>query len=233
MRKLIPAVLIAMFLVLPLSAGNKKNKFYMTKVPDQGVELARVAEIVAEQPCGNWAWAAAMETILRRQNVDFDQRYWIMKLNGGLACLPSAGTFESLKHKIDGEYVTADHRHVRIEINYRESLPETSDALISPMVHGRPYVIWWKGVPYLVKGATWDEFIYQTGQKLVEIKTLKLVNTLERGEKRDVIFDRTADDTNDLSATFDAVVTELDFDPWKAPHNPATEPVFNPAIDKK
>jgi hypothetical protein len=232
MRKLITIVLVSLAMTLPLGAAKRKNQFAMQKIPDQWVELAHVSDVVAEQPCGNWAWAAAMESILRRQKVELDQRYWVMKLNGGLRCLPSAGSFEDLKRKIDGEYVLADHRHVRIEINYRESLPETTDGLILPMAHGRPYMIWWKGEPYLVKGATWDEFIYQTGQKLVEIKTLKLVNPLERGEKRNVVFDRTADDTHDLSATFDAVVTELDFDPFEAPHNAATDKVFNPAIDK-
>jgi hypothetical protein len=232
MRKLIALVLVSLALTLPMSAAKKKNQVAIQKIPDQWVELARVSEVVAEQPCGNWAWAAAMESILRRQKVELDQRYWVLKLNGGLPCLPSAGSFEDLKRQIDGEYVLADHRHVRIEINYRESLPPTTDALILPMAHGRPYMIWWKGEPYLVKGATWDEFVYQTGQKLVAIKTLKLVNPLERGEKRDLVFDRATDDTNDLSATFDAVVTELDVNTWEAPHNAATDKVFNPAIDK-
>jgi hypothetical protein len=233
MRKLLCIFLVSLSLTLPLSAAaKKKNQFSMQKIPDQWVELAHVADVVAEQPCGNWAWAAAMESILRRQKVELDQRFWILKLNGGLPCLPSAGTLENLKRQIDGEYVLADHRHVRIEINYRESLPETTDALLLPMAHGRPYMIWWKGQTFLVKGATWDELIYQTGQKLVEIKTLKLINPLEQGEKRKVIFDRMTDDTNDLSATFDAVVTELDFNPWEGPRNRATEPIVNPAIDK-
>ena len=230
MRKLVPALLVCLALAVQLFAEDqKKNKFVMNKNPDQWIELSRVADVVAEQPCGNWAWAAGLESILRRQKVDLDQRFWILKLNGGLACLPSAGTFENLKKQIDGEYVLANGRKVRIEIYYRESLPQSTDALILPMAQGRPYMIWWKNQPYLVKGATWDEFIYQTGQKLVEIKTLKLVNTLEKGTKRDVTFDRTTDDTNQLSATFDAVVTELNFNPWEPPHNPATEPVFNPA----
>jgi hypothetical protein len=232
MRKLIAIVLVLGALALPMFAAKRKNQVAIQKIPDQWVELAHVSEVVAEQPCGNWAWAAAMESILRRQKVELDQRYWVLKLNGGLPCLPSAGSFEDLKRQIDGEYVLADHRHVRIEINYRESLPETTDGLILPMAHGRPYMIWWKGQTFLVKGATWDEFVYQTGQKLVAIKSLKLVNPLERGEKRNVIFDRSADDPNDLSAIFDAVVTELDFNSFEAPHNAATDKVFNPAIDK-
>jgi hypothetical protein len=229
MRKLLPVIAFCLALSPLAFAAKKKPQFVLAKNPDQWVELSRVADVVAEQPCGNWAWAAAMEAILRRQNVELDQRYWIFKINGGLACLPSAGTFENLKKQIDGEYNLADGRKVRIDINYRESLPDTTDALILPMAHGRPYVIWWKNQPYLVKGATWDEMIFQTGQKMVQIKTLKLVNTIEHGSKREVVFDRTTDDTNDLNATFDAVVTELTFDPWAPPHNPATEPVINPA----
>jgi hypothetical protein len=231
MRKLILILLLSAFTLNALG-DDKKNRFVMNKNPDQWVELARVADVVAEQPCGNWAWAAGMETILQRQKVNLDQRYWMLKLNGGFPCLSAAGTFENLKKRIDGEYVLDDHRRVRLEVRYRESLPQTTDALILPMAQGRPYMIWWKGQPYLVKGATWDEFIYQTGQKLVEIKTLKLVNVTERGAKREVTFDRTTDDTNDLSAFFDVVVRELDFDPWKLPKNPAEERVHNPAEAK-
>ena len=230
MRKLVPTLLVCLALALPTFASDKnKNKFVLNKNPDQWIELAHVADVVAEQPCGNWAWAAGLESILRRQKVELDQRFWVMKLNGGLACLPSAGTFENLKKQIDGEYVLADGRKVRIEIRYRESLPETTDALILPMAQGRPYMIWWKNQPYLVKGATWDELIYQTGQKMVQIKTLMLINTLEKGTKRDVTFDRTTDDSNELNAIFDAVVIELNYNPWEPPHNPATEPVINPA----
>lgn len=231
MRKLI-LILLLLSATSAMAVDKPKNKFIMNKNSDQWVELANVPEVVAEQHCGNWALAAGIETILRRQKVNLDQRYWILKLNAGLPCLDSAGTFETLKRQIDGEYVLDDHRHVRLEVRYRESLPQTTDALILPMAQGRPYMIWWKDQAYLVKGATWDEFIYQTGQKLVEIKTLKLVDPTERGAKRDVMFDRTADDTNELTAFFDVVVTELDTDPWKLPRNPATEPIHNPATDK-
>lgn len=232
MRKLLPILLIVAFASHAPADDKKKNKFVMGKNPDQWVELARVADVKAEQPCPNWAWAAGMEAILRRQKVELDQRYWVMKVNGGLVCLPSPGSMEDLKRRIDGEYILGDKRKVRLEVRYRESLPETTDALLLPLALGRPYLMWWKGQPYLVKGATWDEFLYQTGQKLVEIRTLKMINTLESGAKRDVIFDREKDDTNDLSPMFDVVVTELDFNPWEAPHNNATDPVKNPAIDK-
>ncbi len=232
MRKLVPTLLVIVALAMNLSADDKKKDKMasMAKVPDQWVELSRVADVVAEQPCGNWAWAAGVETLLRRQKVELDQRFWIMKVNGGLLCLSSAGTLEDLKRQIDGDYTLKDGRKVHLEVRYRDSLPETTDGLLLPLAKGRPYLLWWKDQPYVVKGATWDEYLYQTGQKLVEIKTLKLINTLERGAKRDAIFDREKDDTNDLSAVFDIVVTELDSNPWEAPHNKAMDPVENPAL---
>jgi len=234
MRKSFLVAFVLLLAAVPSLAGDKKkNRFIMNKNADQWVELANVADVVAEQPCGNWALAAGMEASLRRQKVELDQRFWIMRLNGGLLCMPSAGSFETIKNRIDGEYVLADGRHVRIEVRYRESLPESTDALMLPLAHGRPYLLWWKDQPYLVKGATWDELIYQTGQKLIEIKTLKMVNTLEKGAKRDVVFDREKDDTNDLSAMFDIVVSDMaDIDPFTPPRNKATEPVENPAVKK-
>ncbi len=232
------AASIAFVIVVLLSAlcadDKKKNKYVMNTNTDQWVELARVDDVRAEQPCANWAWAAGLETSLRRQHVeDFNQRYWVLKLNGGLPCLSSAGDFEVLKKKIDGDYYLRDGSHIQLEVRYRESLPETTDGLLLPLAKGRPYMLWWKGQPYVVKGATWDEFIYQTGQKLIEIKTLKLINTSAAGKSSEVIFDREKDDTNDLGAMFDVVVTKLDNDPWKAPHNPAMDPIQQPEPVKK
>src|SRR3569832_684275 len=151
MRKLLLVLLLVCAAFSTANADDKKNKFVMTKNPDQWAELRNVAEVVAEQPCGNWALAAGMEAVLRRQKVNLDQRYWILKLNGGLPCLESAGKFENLKKQIEGEFVLEGRRRVRIEVRYRESLPQTTDALILPMAQGRPYMIWWKGQPYLVK----------------------------------------------------------------------------------
>src|SRR5438270_12844367 len=97
-------ILLVVALALPLGASNKKkNKFIMNKNPDQWVELARVADIKPEQPCGNWAWAANMESLLRRQKIELDQSYWIMKLYGGMRCEPNILAFEDLKRRIDGE----------------------------------------------------------------------------------------------------------------------------------
>src|SRR4051812_4378652 len=213
MRRFLASIFVLLILCnSSIAADKKKNKFVLNSNPDQWVELAHVADVIAEQKCDNWALAAGLETTLRRQKVELDQRYWILKFNGGLPCLPSAGSFENLKKQIDGEYTLPGPRKVRLEVRYRESLPETTDALLLPLAYGRPYMLWWKDRPFIVKGATWDELIYQTGQKIVEIKTLKLLDPYESGDKHEIVFNRLQDDTRDLSAFFDVVVTELNYD---------------------
>ncbi len=228
MRRLFVSAFVVLYLSTALLAG-KKNKFVLYTLPDQNVELGHIAEVRAEQPCDNWRWASGLETILRRQKVDLDQRYWVLKLNGGLPCLDSPGTFYDLKRQIDGEYVLGDGRHVKLEVRYIEHLPETMDGLVLPIAQGRPYMIWWKGHPFVVKGAVWHELVYQTGQKFVEMTSLMLINTAEVGGARDVVFNRSEDNSAELGAMFDVIVTELDSNPWAPPHNPATEPVKNPA----
>ena len=59
--------------------------------PDQQVELADLLSMApAKQKCENWAWAAAVESILRAQEVPLAQSYWVTKADGGEVCKESA-----------------------------------------------------------------------------------------------------------------------------------------------
>ncbi len=205
---------IAVLILVVVAAAGDKPKFGMKLNAGQYVELRAVPQVTAEQSCDNWAWAAAVQTSLNKQNVPLDQRYWIMKLNGGLVCISPAPGFEELKRVVDGEYLLDDKRTVRLEVRYTNKLPETTDALMLPLANGRPYILMYKGRYLMVIGAKWDEYIYQTGQKMILIKELTLLDQSAKGDQRVVHYDRERDGTQDLGGMFDVVATEVVSHPW-------------------
>lgn len=211
-------------------AEDKKYKTAMTLNPNQSAAVRGLPEVVAEQPCDNWAMAAAIEMMLAKQQVALDQRHWVMKNNGGLTCVPGV-SYEAWQRAIEGEYVLDGPKRVRLSVRFTNALPPTTDAFLLPMAYGRAYVILWRGKPYIVTGATWDEFIYRTGQKLSIIKVLALIDPTQKGEQRAVEFSREKEKTSDLGGIFEVVAEDLTTHPWDGPYNPATEPVHNPALD--
>ena len=82
---------------------------------DQQVELAELLSMApAKQKCENWAWAAAVESILRAQKVPLAQSYWVTKADGGEVCKESATDLNALPKLINGSYVLDDGRKVRL-----------------------------------------------------------------------------------------------------------------------
>lgn len=229
LRRAVLATVFLSSMAVTSPAADNKPKAAIVHNPDQYVELRDVSEVKAEQGCNNWAWAAAVEAILRKQGVQMDQRTWVMKQNGGLPCIDRLDSLEQLKRIVDGDYALADQRRVRVTARYTAGLPAATDTLLRPLAFGRPYILFWSGRPFLVYGAVWDEQVYQTGQKLVLIKRLQMIDPTATGEKRKITFERDKDQASALGAMFDVEVEEISASPWTPPHNPALDPVPNPA----
>lgn len=195
---------------------NKPKPFSLTQVPDQWAQLRDMPEVVASQKCENWAWAAAVETILRKQNVPLDQAFWIDKLNGGAVCLSSAGMLEDLARIINGDYNLPDRRKFKLAARYLSGAPTSTDRLLVPLAWGRPYLLWWKQHAYVVHGALWNEYIYPNGQKHIEMKEIWLLDPYLVGDKRAVKYNTASDSAGDIGGMLEITATEIEgSSPWK------------------
>ncbi|HWR36557.1 MAG TPA: hypothetical protein VN622_11870 [Clostridia bacterium] len=220
LRRTIVILLWSVLLVCAVAAnaGSKKKSppFSLKQVPDQTAQIRNIPSVTALQKCENWAWAAALEMSLLKQGVPLGQKFWVDKANGGALCLNSAGTLESLARVVEGEYVLEDGRKFRLEVRWQESAPGTSDRVLVPLALGRPYILYWRGHAYVPQAALWDEYIYPTGQKTMEIKELTLLDPYESGEKQFAKFTADKDDASELGGVFEVIATEIaGSSPWK------------------
>src|SRR5438105_786095 len=112
-RGILLAVL-AIGMILMISPTTYARKRGVTHVVflNQTVEIPGLASIPAKQPCQNWAWAAALESILKAQAVELRQSYWIMKSAGGELCKDDDTDLEALTKIITGEYIMSDGHKV-------------------------------------------------------------------------------------------------------------------------
>ncbi len=182
-------------------AGDKKG-FTLTRHPFLSVEARDLEAAVAAQPCTNFAWSAALEIVLRAQQVPLDQQYWAEKTSG-LRCLDEPFSFDDMAAWIDGEYtVGADDRlhKVRLETRIVTGAPTLGDDLIADLKAGRPALLFWKQRSYVLYGLLYDEYVYPNGQRNFQLRELRLIDPLRaRGAERRVTFHADVDDPNDIN----------------------------------
>jgi hypothetical protein len=202
-------------LALPLYSDKQPKGAPLMRLLDQTVELTTFWLPTPLQKCTNWAWAVAVEAMLKSQQVAIKQNAWVQKANYGEVCIDAVPKLEALAKVIDGAYVLDDGRHVRLESRYISGAPTVPDDLIAPLRLGQPVLLFWKSRALVVRAATYDEYIYPNGQRMFQIKEMKLVDPLLTGKQREFSFVNGRDDPADIGGVFHVVVVPEKQFPWQ------------------
>jgi len=183
--------------------------------PGQLVDVPTLTVTVAAQRCRDWAWAAALDTVLGVQGVKRGQKYWISKLHGGELCDDDFNRFEDLPRLIEGEYAREDGSKVRVSAGYTIGAPTNVDNLIVSLQHGRPLILFWKAHAYVLAGMVYDEYVAPSGQRIFEVREMKLRDPYLSGGKQFLTFVKGTDDANDINGLMQVTVTPADQQPWQ------------------
>ena len=175
-------------------AARKPTQSYQLK-PDQTADLPKGKLVTAKQSCENWAVAAGLQMMLEKKGVSLDQNFWVMRLNYGELCadLPSV---DALSKVVDDEFVLDDGRHVRLELEFTPGAPGEVDSIIAGLQQQQVALIIYRGHPYYISGATYDEYIGKDGRRLFVIKELRLANTYTG--KPGIAFERGRDNPDEI-----------------------------------
>jgi hypothetical protein len=198
MRILRPIAILLLFAGVYLHAGDKvarkQTQSYQLK-PDQTVDLPKDKLVTAKQSCENWAMAAGLQMMLKKKGVSLDQNFWVMRLNYGELCadLPSV---DALAKVVNDEFVLDDGRHVRLELDFTPGAPGQVDSIIAGLQQQQVALLIYRGHPYYISGATYDEYIGKDGSRLFVIKELRLANTF--AGKPGIAFERGRDNLDEI-----------------------------------
>jgi len=174
-------IVLLLLMAVPGSAQifHKKKKSYPPFAAHKGLtaDLQVMPVVVAKQKCENWAWAAALETVLRSQGVPLDQSFWVQRLNNGERCLNSPGTPEDLIRYLERDpHVLADGSKIRLRVQYLSGPPTYMDAMIRSIQQNHPIIVFWRGRARVLVGVTYDESVASTGDRTFEARELRLVD---------------------------------------------------------
>ena len=195
------------------SADKHKTKTQWMLRPAQTADLAPLPEVAARQKCGNWAWAAAVEGVLRTAGLAISQNELVMKASGGELCGDESPSPQEMIHAIEGELRLEDGRKFRLQTRYRPGAPTSPEDLIVSVMRRHPLVLFWRGRAYLLAGVTYDEYIAPTGARRFEIRALRLADPLAPPEKkaaeRLVTFVKGRDDPGEIEGVLEVVAAPV------------------------
>lgn len=213
--------MVSVLLLLALAASAqdpKKLKGMPLAVrPGQEEQITDLAVAPASQKCDNWSWAAGVETLLERQDVDLEQEFWLLRAYAGTVCISPLGDAQKLVSAINGEYVLDDGRKVRLAARFLPGPPDQADWMIMSLRRGHPFLLLWRGHAYLVQGVVFDEYIAPTGARLFEIREFRLLDPFAQGDKQRVTFVKGRDDAGEIAGTLDVEATFIKPPNWLQP----------------
>jgi len=167
---------LALAALLASGLGKKPQQAFQT-FPDQSIDVGAGALSTAKQHCENWALAAGLETMLRKQGVMLDQSFWIMRINLGELCVDTLPSMDSLANVMNREFVLDDGRHVQLQVRYSAGAPSNVDGVIAGLQQQQVALLFFHGHPFYLTGATYDLQVGREGLRRYIIKELRLANT--------------------------------------------------------
>ncbi len=202
-------VLMLLIVVLPMGLAAKKRAPAMYVNPNQLVEIADAARIfaVADKPCGNYAWAAAVNTLLAVDGVRLPQSHWVVRASGGDKCLTRVEDPAGMTQQIEGDYTLDSGRRIKLRSQFHAGPPNTIDDLVVLLRNGRPSIILFSGRVLLLQGILYDDHMRSYNDHFFIVKELRLIDPAlaPSAPGRTVTFLRDKDDAN--LAEIEGVIT--------------------------
>src|SRR5260370_21037861 len=92
--------MLLLLLTALLSADDKKKQRQLYFKPDQTADLEPGKVATAKQKCQNWALAAGLETLFKREGVALDQNYWLMRMIRSELCHQELPSPDDVSHAL-------------------------------------------------------------------------------------------------------------------------------------
>jgi hypothetical protein len=216
---LFPLVIKFIGMVFHRSPAGANGQPSVQETPGLSIEITDATINQAKQPCQNWTWAAAVETMVAPAGVPVTQDDLVTRAEGGSVCKEQNPTFDRMTRALDGNFYLEDGKKVRLETRNVTGAPTVIDDILMSMKTQHPLILFWKGHAYLLKGVVYSEFLVSSnGAKVYELDELKLLDpTATKSEEREVSFLRNRDDANQIDGVMDVKIVPEDPQSWLHP----------------
>ncbi len=141
----------------------------------------------SKDQCADWGWGVVVAETLNYKGVPYDAEYWVDKTFGTTRCLANVPSAATLAATIDGDYTLDDGSKIHIKSSV--GVPGAA-GVVEGIDKNKPFVVIWRGIPYLANGVRGVKQTYEDGsvQYIIEEMTLSnpyLEKTVTFSAKKD------------------------------------------------
>ena len=166
----------------PAEAGSARTATAKHKAPP------------TKDQCADWAWGVVVADTLGSKGIPFDPEYWVEKTFGNTRCLATLAKASNLAGAIDGDYTLDDGAKVHIQSSV--GAPGAA-GVVDGIDKNQPFIVLWRGIPYLAAGVRGVKQIYGDGTVMYVISQMTLSNPYLQ---KTVTFDADKDKASELEA---------------------------------
>jgi hypothetical protein len=165
--------------------------------------------------CGNWAWAAATQSILALDEVKVDQHVLLQKAYGGEVC-DDRLDYRALAEVVNGDYQLGPKKGMKVVTRvFLAGAPIGAEDLIAAIRRNRPMIIFWRGHPYVAVAVAYDEYIGGNGARIWDARTVTLLDpTAADEDHRRIVFDKSKDDVREFNGAMEFVLFPTEQVEW-------------------
>jgi hypothetical protein len=171
----------------------------------------RGVSVKVQKTCGRYEFAAAVQALARNAGANLAQDAIVQKVYGNTDCGP-VGDPGTIAGKASGDYTLSDGASVSLAASYNASGPGGAEGIVMPLVHGTPYLLFWKQRPMVVVAAAYNRLGPSGGDwpepsPTASYPAVQIIRMLDpkSGGTRD--FRRGADSESDLRGTMQITIT--------------------------
>ncbi len=190
-RRISLVVLVSTFLVVTWSVAQSLPDPDPEVVhPNIRITVPHLSPVNVAGELNGTAANAAVLTVLGASNLKCDPA---SQLNAVLEANAEA-PLRTLAEKVSGASCMTNGRIVHLSAAFTPNGSTHADAIIAPIVHGKPLLIRWNEVLYVLYGVIYDEHLHNSGKRVNVIRQLLLIDPRYANERKFVSFDRGKDD---------------------------------------
>ncbi len=123
--------------------------------------------------CADWGWGVVVSEMLTDKGVPFDAEYWVDKTFGSTRCLAKVPSAATMAAALDGDYTLDDGSKIHIKSSV--GVPGAA-GVVEGIDKNRPFIVVWRGIPYVATGVRGVKEIYGDGSVSYIISQMTLTN---------------------------------------------------------
>lgn len=196
-------LLVALFFCVNAHGQADQGQSPYVFRPNQEVRVASLPSLVAGSHDDDDVLTASVATAVMDPDICCDRKSALVDQVGSVTSF----RLRELGEKLRGKHYLDSGSSIVVTDQYWSGASVNAEEIVGPLLAQRPLLMLWNGHLYVVYGAVFDEYLYDTGADMHVIRTLLLLDTRFDDKRRYVTFNRQTDDWTKVAGLLSLTIT--------------------------